>query len=1484
MSVPSKAPIDATKRQSGAASAPAPAGDDFAVVGVGASAGGLEASKKLLEALPSGADLALILVQHLDPTHESMMVELLASHTKMVVQQAANGMPVAPGNVYVIPPGTNLGLDKGLLRLTPPQERHGARLPFDYLLRSLATAFGPRAVCVVLSGTGADGALGLQAIKQHGGLVLAQDPDEAAYDGMPRNAILTDAVDEVLPVAKIAEHLAHYRWRTPRTPGPRPASGHEASASWLPEIVALLRRKTSHDFTLYKPGTLQRRTERRMAMAAFEPQDMPRYLERLRSDAVELDALAKDLLINVTSFFRDADVFALLSDKIIPDLIAAHPQDEPLRIWVPGCSTGEEAYSLAMILREQITAAKRSIKLQIFASDVDPDAVAVAREGIYPEAIAAQVSPARLAQFFTPEITGFRISSDVRSVVVFTVQDVLFDPPFSRLDMISCRNLMIYLLPEAQGKVLALFHFALREDGILLLGSSETVGNADNRFLVISKAERVYRHVGRGRSVTTSLATRPDEATRLARRPDTDPLANRMAAFAELTRRLALENYAPAAVLITADNECLHFLGPIDRFLKIVPGQPAHDLLGLVRDDVRAKLRAAIQQARQENRRVVLPGGRTQHDGQTVGFSIAAQPVMYGGETLMFICFPADPERAQRQARTAASGDAARVTDLEMELNATRTELQGAIRNLEVAGEDQKAINEEALSINEEFQSTNEELLTSKEELQSLNEELTALNTQLHETLERQRTLSNDLQNVLYSTNVATLFLDTKLNIRFFTPATKLLFNVIPGDVGRPLADLNLLADDDTLLADARTVLLSPEPIEREIEARNGAYFMRRILPYRTQDNGVEGVVITFVDVSERRHIADALQAAKAQAQLANLGKSRFLAAASHDLRQPLQTMVLIQALLARSVTGDRAQNLVARLDETLGAISGMLNALLDINQIEAGIVSPELVDFSLHDLFDRLRAEFSYHAQAKGISFVVMPCSQIIHSDPRLLEQMLRNLLTNAIKFTTRGKVLLGCRRDRGVLQIEVWDTGIGIAENELQSIFEEYHQIGNPARERGLGLGLGLSIVARLGKLLDHPIRVRSRPNFGSIFAILVTLPPTDVRESVVAKVSASQDAAVEDQRIGTILLVEDDADVREFLALSLEAVGHQVAVAANGPAALELTTEGGLQPDLVLLDFNLPNDMNGLQVAAGVRKTLQREVPAIVLTGDISAATLKEIADQNIEHLTKPVREADLISRIQQLLPPTPASPTVMPPMARPPRPTDPVADTAAPVCYIVDDDRNILGVIRRLLEDDGRLVEDFTSCEAFLAAYRPGRPGCLLVDAYLPGMSGLELLMRLRKDGHPLPSIMITGHSDVQMAVQAMKAGALDFIEKPIGGPQLLASVERALAQLQGARNLIVKREAAAHHVAGLTTRQRQIMEMVLAGHPSKNIAADLGISQRTVENHRASIMKKTEVKSLPALARLALAAAWGDGEGPPQQNGPEAFNPRATRDN
>jgi two-component system CheB/CheR fusion protein len=717
---------------------------------------------------------------------------------------------------------------------------------------------------------------------------------------------------------------------------------------------------------------------------------------------------------------------------------------------------------------------------------------------------------------------------------------------------------------------------------------------------------------------------------------------------------------------------------------------------------------------------------------------------------------------------------------------------------------------------------------------------------------------SNDLQNVLYSTDVATIFLDRELNIRLFTPATKSLFRVIPGDIGRPLADLHSLASDATLLADARAVLLDPAPIEREIVSTSGIWFIRRILPCRAGDGAVEGVVITFTDVTERKHIALALEAAKLQAEQATIAKSRFLAAASHDLRQPLQTLALLQGLLAKTVDPAKVQKLVVRLDETLATMSGMLNTLLDINQIEAGIVKAEIVRFPIDDLLGRLREEYADRAESEGVSLRVVGCGLEVASDRHLLEQMLRNLVSNALKYTKCGKVLVGCRRRAGMLSIEVLDTGIGIPETEFEAIFEEYHQLDNAARERSRGLGLGLSIVKRLGTLLGHTVRVASRIGKGSMFAI-------DIRDSAGATlvvkhgagVSTLETAAQPSRRAGSILVVEDDPEVRGLLELLLAGEGHRVTIAADGVIALDLVERRIVRPDLILADYNLPNGLDGLQIAAKVRENLRRLVPVVILTGDITTGALRRIAQHNCVRLNKPVKTQELVEIIQRLLPLEPSAPSERAPLAG--------SGSAAlhPVVYIVDDDDSIRGALRSVLEAEGHAVEDYGSGEAFLAVFRPGGEGCLLVDAGLPGISGLELLQHLKAAGSTLPAIMITGRGDVPMAVEAMKAGVVDFAEKPVGAVDLAASVERALDRSKDSNKLAAWQANAVRQIGELSVRQRQVMDMVLAGHPSKNIAADLGISQRTVENHRAAIMDRTGAASLPALARLALAASQGE---------------------
>ena len=1421
------------------------------IVAIGASAGGLEAVSALLAALPPDLGIAYILVQHLDPTHHSMMADLLGEHTTMKVVEAVDGCQLAADQVCVIPPAKYLSVRAGTVHLSAPLAHHGARLPFDFLLRSLATEGGSHSICVVMSGTGGDGSGGIPALRSAGGYIIAQDPQEAEYDGMPKSAIATGSVDLILPLRDIPQALAdraRHILQGTAFPG-KPAAVEPAE---LAAIITLLKDNTPHDFRQYKPGTLERRIERRIALVGLGHGNLPAYLDLLRQNAAERDLLARDILINVTSFFRDPKVFEALAATIIPDLLQRLPENQSFRVWIAGCSTGEEAYSVAMICREAIAAAGREIKLQVFASDVDPDAIATAREGLYAITPESGISADRLARFFVKEELGFRVASTLRGDVVFTVQDVLADPPFSRINLVSCRNLLIYLNPEAQGKVISLFHFALREGGVLVLGSAETVGNADDKFKVIAKAERIYQHVARSRVGDVGFPLSVGEALPLLGKAAETSVAARQLTLAEICGRAVLASHAPAAILIDRNRQCLYSMGPIERFLRIAPGYATHDVLAMATAALRTKLRLAIDRANTSQQRI--DGGRTRvtHAGTAIVFNFDVQRLPGDPDGLMLICFIEEPAGIAATSTRGSKREAIRIAELEHELEATQAELRTAILNLETTSQEQKAINEEALSVNEEFQSTNEELLTSKEELQSLNEELTALNSQLQETLERQRLTSDDLQNVLYSTNVGTLFLDMDLKIRFYTPAIKSLFNIIAGDVGRPLADLQPIATDPKLLVDARQVVADGVSIEREVRGPAEVWFLRRIFPYRSHDNRIEGVVITFADVTERKLSEKALEAAKLAAERANLAKSRFLAAASHDLRQPLQSLTLLQELLAQTVDEGKRQTLLTRFGVTLGAMSGMLNALLDINQIEAGVVDARTVTFPVAEVLNRLRDEFTYLAQSRHLTLHILPTSAVVQSDPRLLEQMIRNLLGNAIKYTKSGKILLGCRRHGQTLRIEVWDTGIGIADNELHAIFDEFHQIGNDARERARGLGLGLSIVQRLGQLLGHGIDVRSIVGKGSVFTISIDCAQRP--EPAHADAAESPPADKPRARHGCkVIVVDDDPDVRELLEELLKREGHIVGGAADAKAALRLVSGGAIQPEILLTDYNLPGPMDGLALLDALRAKRPGGLPAIVLTGDISGQTLARIAEQDCEQLSKPVKSKELFAAIARLRPQDgkPAQ-----------APGGEAEDSSVPVAYIIDDDPGIRATIRAVLEDDGRMVQDFASAEAFLAAYPAVGDGCLLLDAHLPGMSGIALIDTLRGRGDHLPTILITGRGDIGLAVRAMRSGACDFIEKPVGRTKLLASVARAIDDSHQIRLSDADHEEAAAHIAGLTARQREIMDLVLAGHPSKNIAADLGISQRTVENHRAAVMRKMGTRSLPELARKAQAAEGG----------------------
>jgi two-component system, chemotaxis family, CheB/CheR fusion protein len=639
------------------------------------------------------------------------------------------------------------------------------------------------------------------------------------------------------------------------------------------------------------------------------------------------------------------------------------------------------------------------------------------------------------------------------------------------------------------------------------------------------------------------------------------------------------------------------------------------------------------------------------------------------------------------------------------------------------------------------------------------------------------------------------------------------------------------------------------EDLEIEIELPRSGLRSLLLSARRLRDAAAPAprILLAIEDVTERNRVNHNLALAKSQAERANRGKSCFLAAASHDLRQPLQTLSLLQGILLKRVKDPTSLRLIGRIDETLGTMSDMLNTLLDINQLEAGIVRPEVSEFPIADVLDRLHNDFAGMANSKKLGWRTVPSSLAVRSDPRLLEQILRNLLSNALKYTIRGKVLFGCRRRGDMLRIEVWDTGIGIPEHQLQAVFEEFYQLDNPARDRRLGIGLGLSILQRIASLLDHPIDVQSRSGIGSMFAVSVPIGKLSPDERLARDRAGPAKIA---PRTGEILIVEDDPTVREMLVLLFEQEGHRTVAAADGHEAFALAARGTLRPDVVVADYNLPLGLTGIQVATALRATLHDEVPVIILTGDISSDTLREIAQQNCLYLHKPVKATDLTRLTESLMTPSRATGRAGQATA--------AANTPGPTVFVIDDDASIRQAVGEMLQEHGYLAHTYASSEAFLATGQRDCAGCLVVDARLPEMDGLTLIGRLRGAGMRLPAIMLTGHGDVAMAVAAMKAGAVDFLEKPVRPADLLASIDRALAR-GSSPNRSPSEQAAGKLLAGLTVRQQQVMDQVIAGHANKEIAARLGISQRTVENHRAAVMARTKAGSLPDLIRLVMHA-------------------------
>ncbi|MBF0233490.1 MAG: PAS domain-containing protein [Desulfamplus sp.] len=852
---------------------------NFPIAGVGASAGGLLAFEAFFSGMPADIDtgIAFILVQHLSPEHKSILPDIIGRYTRMKVFEVTDGIKVMPNCIYIIPPKYDMAFLNGKLHLLNPTDIRGHRLPIDFFFRSLAKDQKERAIAIVLSGTGSDGTLGVRAVKGEGGMVMVQNPESTEYDGMPRNAINTGMVDYVLPPAEMADQLISYVNYSFGKQTKPPVLSVPKAEDYLNKIFILLRAQTGHDFSQYKTNTIYRRIERRMAIHQIK--EIGDYVLYLQKIPTEVTALFRDLLIGVTNFFRDPEAFVELERQIIPKLFAAKAVDGIIRVWSPGCSTGEEAYSIAILIAEYQESIKQNYKVQIFATDIDSHAIAIARAGIYPASIATDISADRLQRFFRSESDGtlWSIHKKIREMLIFSEQNMINDPPFSRLDLISCRNLMIYLDGRLQKKIIPMFHYSLNPGGFLFLGTSETTGEFNHLFTTLDRKLKIYQRkdvdIGIPRTsfmpfVFPLISAQAPGAPQLTAGKKGSPIKRPMR---ELTEEILLQQVVPTAILVNSQGEILYIHGRTGKFLELMPGETTtYNILNMAREGLKYELTIHLHKAVATKEIVCCSDIQVKTNGDFTTVNLTIRPVetdrahntkagspLHPDLTLYLITMEEMQSGIKRSSQPSGKEDRpldsdARILSLEQALQIKDEYLQATNEELETSNEELKSSNEEMQSMNEELQSTNEELETSKEELQSLNEELSTVNAELQAKVADLSRANNDMNNLLAGTGIATIFVDHKLCVMRFTPTITNIINLILTDVGRPVAHLVAnLVNYETLVADIQTVLNNLIPKEVRVQTKSGAWYQLKIQPYRTLENVIEGAVLTFVNIIE---------------------------------------------------------------------------------------------------------------------------------------------------------------------------------------------------------------------------------------------------------------------------------------------------------------------------------------------------------------------------------------------------------------------------------------------------------------------------------------------------------------------------------------------------------------------------------------------------------------------------------------------------------
>lgn len=1187
------------------------------VVAIGASAGGLEALEELFRAMTQRIGVAIVVIQHLLPKVEHHMLELVSRWTSLTVEIAEQGKPLAADTVYLLPPDIELSVADGALVLAarPPGPPH----PIDVFMSSCAAEYGEHAIAVVLSGTGDDGSAGVRAIHEAGGLVLAQREETAKFDGMPRNALQTGVVDVVVSPREIPEVLRRH------INGRKLADEHNrkdepVQSAGMHTIFALLQTHYGINFSFYKPGTVARRIERRIQLEHH--QSLSDYIKRLQSDRDELDALYRDLLIGVTSFFRDRDAFARLEHEVIPQLIADAANGPELRVWVAGCATGEEAYSLAMLLLEAGESHEQPLRAKIFATDAHRPSLDFAGMGLYSLAAVAEVGEARLARFFVHEADGYRVTSDLRRMIVFAQHNVINDAPFTKLDLVSCRNLLIYLKPAAQRKVLSLFHFGLRPSGVLFLGPSETPGEVLDGFEAIDQQWRIYR---KRRDVRLLPLLREPSETNLVS-ASASRSTSRESHLLNLFGSL-LDAALPPSVLIDQDYQIIHTFGDVRALLRLPRGRPSLALLDQLEGGFKLAVAGALHRAAREHTTVSFTdvrGSTLDAHGQ---IDIRVRPVELPGSSAPFYLVSLVPTTGQISTAPPemlidleqATRD--RIDALELELRHSKESLQATIEELEVSNEELQATNEELLASNEELHSVNEEL-------QSVNEELYSVNSEFQQKIDQLTELSDDMNNLLLCTEVHTLFLDQDLLIRKFTPAMAEVFHLVASDVGRRIDGFAYNLDMPGLVELLGRVRASGERFEGAVH-HQGLSFLMRVLPYRSRGRRA-GVVLTLVDVTRLEQVELALREQVEQ-------RDRFLAMLSHELRNPLAAISNSLHLIER-----RLEHPAPAINDPLDIIfrqtahmQRLLDDLLDVARLTQGKFQLRKITLDLGPLLAEVvetnRARLG--EQQPSIT-LEQPGGEPLwmFGDATRVMQVFDNLVSNAIKYTPRGgHITLALSKDGVHAVVRVHDDGIGIDPSTQSHMFELFVQADiSLARSQG-GLGVGLTLVRNLVELHDGTIEVHSDGvGLGSEFVVRFPLVPAPAVLAVTTEPTVEGPA---ETRKPLLVVVEDRAEIRETLAELLIDYGFEVSTAADGVTGLELIH--ATLPDAALLDIGLPG-IDGYELARRLRtEPSTANVPLVAMTGYGRSEDQAKTSEAGFDaHLVKPIDVVDVVATLAQL----------------------------------------------------------------------------------------------------------------------------------------------------------------------------------------------------------------------------------------------------------